>query len=113
LLQIVRVGSVRAWLSANPLPLPADDSYRAIPRQLRIAPELILRETPIYRVSRAGKGGPAICSVPTVLFEGLTNVTSGTCSSSEGETDLFIEDKTYFYYSDPGMAAWKVEHFKP
>ena len=48
-----------------------------------------------------------------VLFEGLTSATPATYSTGEGETDLFIEDKTYFYYSDRGMAAKAVEHFKP
>ena len=48
-----------------------------------------------------------------VLFEGLASATPATYSTDEGETDLFIEDKTYFYYSDRGMAAKAVEHFKP
>ena len=29
------------------------------------------------------------------------------------ETDILVEGKTYFYYSDRSMAAMEVEHFKP
>jgi len=36
-----------------------------------------------------------------------------TYSTSEGETDIFFDGKTYFYYSDRGLAAMEVEHFKP
>ena len=34
-----------------------------------------------------------------------------TYSTSEGETDIFTSEKTYFYISDKGMAAWEVENF--
>lgn len=33
----------------------------------------------------------------------------GTWNESEGETDLFTAEKTWFYVSDPGMAAWELK----
>lgn len=36
-----------------------------------------------------------------------------TFSTSEGETDIFVSDKTYFYYSDPELAAMEVKSFRP
>ena len=48
-----------------------------------------------------------------VQFQGLATATPATYSVSEGETDVFLEGKTYFYYSDPGLAAMEVEHFEP
>lgn len=36
-----------------------------------------------------------------------------TYSTSEGETDIFTSEKTYFYISDKNMAAWEVENFQP
>jgi hypothetical protein len=48
-----------------------------------------------------------------VQFQGLANATPATYSVSEGETNVFLDGKTYFYYSDPGFAAMEVEHFKP
>jgi hypothetical protein len=48
-----------------------------------------------------------------VDFEGLAAPTPATYSLHEGETDILVADKTYFYYSDRGLAAMEVEHFKP
>jgi hypothetical protein len=36
-----------------------------------------------------------------------------TFSISEGETDIFVSDKTYFYYSDPELAIMEVKNFRP
>lgn len=44
-------------------------------------------------------------------FEGM-NPQDATYSSSEGETDIFYEGKTYFYISDKGAARMEVEHFR-
>jgi len=48
-----------------------------------------------------------------VQFQGLAAPTAATYSGREGETDILVEGKTYFYYSDRGLAAMEVEHFKP
>jgi hypothetical protein len=44
--------------------------------------------------------------------EGLTPIPA-TYSVSEGETNISLENKTYFYYADRGLAAMEVKHFKP
>ncbi len=44
-------------------------------------------------------------------FEGM-NPQNATYSTSEGETDIYFEDKTYFYSSDKGKAAWEVKNFR-
>ena len=43
-------------------------------------------------------------------FEGMTPQ-QATYSTSEGETDFFFEDKTYFYTSDQNRARMDVQHF--
>jgi hypothetical protein len=48
-----------------------------------------------------------------VQIEGLAAPIPATYSTSEGETDVLLEGKTYFYYSDRGLAAMEVKHFKP
>ena len=48
-----------------------------------------------------------------VEFEGLAAPISATYAVHEGETDISVEAKTYFYYSDRGLAAMEVEHLKP
>ncbi|MGK7913202.1 MAG: hypothetical protein AB4050_17245 [Synechococcus sp.] len=45
----------------------------------------------------------------TIQFPGLVDQT-GTYSIYEGETDIFFEDKTYYYYSDPEFAASELRH---
>jgi len=42
-------------------------------------------------------------------FEGM-NPQNATFSTSEGETDIFFEGKTYFYTSDKGKAEWEVKN---
>jgi hypothetical protein len=37
----------------------------------------------------------------------------GTFSTYEGETDIVVSDKTYFYYSDQDLAAMEVKNFSP
>jgi hypothetical protein len=44
-------------------------------------------------------------------FEGM-NPQDATFSTSEGETDIFFEGKTYFYTSDKGKAEWEMQHVK-
>ena len=44
-------------------------------------------------------------------FEGM-NPQEATYSTSEGETDFFFENKTYFYSSDKGKASWEVKNFR-
>lgn len=48
-----------------------------------------------------------------VQFQGLGAPVPATYSVHEGETDILVDDKTYFYYSDRGLAASEVEHFAP
>lgn len=48
-----------------------------------------------------------------VQIEGPAAPIPATYSTSEGETDVFLAGKTYFYYSDRGLAAMEVKHFKP
>ncbi|WP_052055526.1 hypothetical protein [Myxosarcina sp. GI1] len=42
-----------------------------------------------------------------------TSGIDATYSTSEGETDIFTSEKTYFYISDKDMAAMEVENFQP
>jgi hypothetical protein len=51
-------------------------------------------------------------NVVELHFEGMAPKTT-TYATAEGETNFVFEDKTYFYISDPGMAAMEVEHFQP
>ena len=44
-------------------------------------------------------------------FEGMTPQ-HARYSSSEGETDFFFEDKTYFYISNKDAARMEVQHFR-
>ena len=44
-------------------------------------------------------------------FEGMVPITV-RYATSEGETNFVFEDKTYFYYSDKGLARMEVEHFR-
>jgi hypothetical protein len=44
-------------------------------------------------------------------FEGM-NPQQATYSTSEGETDFFFEDKTYFYISNENAARMEVENFR-
>lgn len=44
-------------------------------------------------------------------FEGMVPQ-NARYSTSEGETDFFFEDKTYFYISDKGAARWEVQNFQ-
>ena len=44
-------------------------------------------------------------------FEGM-NPQNATYSTSEGETDIYFEGKTYFYSSDKGKAEWEVKNFR-
>ena len=44
-------------------------------------------------------------------FEGM-KVMPATFNTVEGETQFMFEGKTYFYVSDPGMAAMEVKHFR-
>lgn len=46
-----------------------------------------------------------------VEFEGM-KVIPTTVNTAEGETQFLFEGKTYFYISDPGMAAMEVKHFR-
>lgn len=46
-----------------------------------------------------------------VKFEGMDAI-RGTFSTSEGETDVFVDDKTYFFISNQQAAAREVEDFK-
>jgi hypothetical protein len=48
-----------------------------------------------------------------VQFQGLAAAVPATYSVHEGETDVILEGKTYFYYSDRDIAAMEVEHFEP
>lgn len=48
----------------------------------------------------------------TVNSQGA-NPISATYSTSEGETDIFLDDRTYFYYSDRGAAEFEVQNFQP
>ena len=48
-----------------------------------------------------------------VQIEGLAAPIPATYSTSEGETDVVFDGKTYFYYSDRGMAAMEIKRFKP
>lgn len=48
----------------------------------------------------------------TVNSQGA-NPIQATYSTSEGETDIFFDDKTYFYYSDPQAAQFEVQNFQP
>ena len=36
----------------------------------------------------------------------------GTFSTYEGETDIVVSERTYFYYSNPELAAMEVENFR-
>ena len=47
-----------------------------------------------------------------LVFEGMVPKMA-TFATAEGETNWVFEDKTYFYISDKGRAAWEVEHFQP
>jgi hypothetical protein len=51
------------------------------------------------------KGGNQV----VLHFEGM-NPQNATFSTSEGETDIFFEGKTYFYTSDKGKAEWELQH---
>jgi hypothetical protein len=42
-------------------------------------------------------------------FEGM-NPQNATFSTSEGETDIYFQGKTYFYTSDKGKAEWEMQH---
>ena len=53
------------------------------------------------------KGGNQV----VLHFEGM-NPQDATYSTSEGETDIFYEGKTYFYSSDKGKAEWEVKNFR-
>jgi len=44
-------------------------------------------------------------------FEGMVPM-EARYATSEGETNFVFEDKTYFYYSDKGMAQWEWQHFR-
>ena len=44
-------------------------------------------------------------------FDGM-NPQQATYSTSEGETDFFFEDKTYFYISNENAARMEVENFR-
>jgi len=44
-------------------------------------------------------------------FEGMVPM-EARYSTSEGETNFVFEDKTYFYYSDKGMARMELQHFR-
>jgi hypothetical protein len=46
----------------------------------------------------------------SVEMAGLVPI-DATYSTSEGETDIFTPEMTYFYISDPGMAAIEVRNF--
>ena len=61
---------------------------------------------PDMNVRLVWKGGKNV----VLHFEGMTPQ-QATYSTSEGETDFFFEDKTYFYISDKGRARMEVEHF--
>ena len=44
-------------------------------------------------------------------FEGMTPQ-QARYSSSEGETDIYFEDKTYFYISNKDAARMEVQNFR-
>lgn len=48
----------------------------------------------------------------TIDTTGASSI-NATYSTSEGETDIFTSDKTYFYISDKDLAAMEVQHFQP
>jgi hypothetical protein len=48
----------------------------------------------------------------TIDTTGASSI-DATYSTSEGETDIFTSDKTYFYISDKDLAAMEVQHFQP
>lgn len=49
----------------------------------------------------------------SVLQEGTTASLEAKYSESEGETDIFVDERTFFYISNPGAAAMEVRTFKP
>ncbi|MGW8370142.1 MAG: hypothetical protein ACWGPN_15870 [Gammaproteobacteria bacterium] len=50
-------------------------------------------------------------SAVTIEREGLVPE-AGTFSTSEGETDVFTDEMTYFYISDREMAAMEIRNFR-
>ena len=42
-----------------------------------------------------------------------TSSIEATYSTSEGETDIFTSEKTYFYISDQGLATIELQNFQP
>jgi hypothetical protein len=48
----------------------------------------------------------------TLNSEGVRPI-PGTYATSEGETDIITDEKTWFYYSDKGIAEFEVRNFQP
>ncbi len=62
---------------------------------------------PDQNITLNWRGGKRV----NVAFEGM-KVQPATFSTSEGNTQLIFEGKTYFYTSDPGAAEMEVKHFR-